>query len=81
MPIEQKSARNWMLDPCDPLPPTPLTEWEILAVASRMVQRCDCDQFIAERMGLLALLDDADGVATWRAIAMKVRAIRDAPEV
>ena len=70
-----------MLDPRDPLPSTPLTDWEILAVATKMVQRCDCDQFIAERVGLLALIEDAPGVATWCAIAMKVRAIRDAPAV
>ena len=70
-----------MLDPLDPLPATRLAGWEILAVATRMVQRGDCDQFIAERIGLLALLDDPHGVATWRAIAVTVRAIRDAHSV
>lgn len=70
-----------LLDPLAPLPATPLSDWEILAVASRMVQRVDCDQFIAERVTLLALIDDAAGVATWRAISLKVGAIRDAAAV
>jgi len=64
-----------MIDAADPLPPSPLTDWELTAIAARMVQRPDCNIYVAEQIGRLALEDDAEGVATWKAVARKVQEI------
>jgi len=70
-----------MLNPADPLPPSPLTDWELTAIAARIVQRPDCEIYVAEQIGRLALADDAEGVTTWKAVAGKVQAIRAASVV
>jgi len=53
-----------MLDRTGPLPPSPLTDWDLTAIAVRTVQRPDCNVYVAEQIGRLALADDAEGVAT-----------------
>ncbi|AHE52830.1 hypothetical protein [Sphingomonas sanxanigenens] len=71
-----------MIDRLDgPIPAVPLTERETAAIAAKMVVMKDCDARIARLLTRLDQLADEAGLVTWRAVAVKVRAIRDAPAV
>jgi len=43
--------QSLMLHPADPLPSSLLTDWELTAIAARMVQRPDCNIYVAEQIG------------------------------
>ncbi|MGF7149437.1 hypothetical protein FHS96_003088 [Sphingomonas zeicaulis] len=68
-----------VLDPLDPLPDGPLSHRELLLLASAVVQRRDCNQFIEQRVRFLVVTGDPAGVMAWKAIAAKVVEIRNAP--
>lgn len=51
-----------------------LTDWELWACANEVLQQHgpDTPNHVAERIGACALAGDAEGLATWRAIARRV---------
>ena len=57
---------------------TPLSDRELWACAIKVetTHGQQAPRFIAERIGALALAGDAAGVATWRAIAVRVDQLR-----
>lgn len=59
-----------------------LQEWELFAAAEhvRKEHGDKAPAFIAERIGALALAGDAAGVATWKAIAARSEALRNATQ-
>lgn len=63
---------------------SPLPEWELWACAET-VMRQHGDRapiHVAERIGALALAGDAEGVATWKAIAERIQSLsEDAPRL
>lgn len=70
-----------MLRPDTDLPPSPLPDWELQAVAVSVLRQHG-DQaplHVAERIGSCAEADDAQGVATWKAVAFRMNAILNPP--
>jgi hypothetical protein len=59
-----------------------LTDWELWACASTIMRNHGerAPVFVAERIGALALAGDADGLATWRAIASRMDQLRAPPD-
>lgn len=66
-----------MIHPDDPLPPSPLSDWELQAVAVTVVRQHGdkAPLHVAERIGACAVADDGEGVATWKAVAVRMNAI------
>lgn len=66
-----------MIQPDDPLPPSPLPEWELQAVAATVLRQHGekAPVHVAERIGACAVADDAAGVATWKAVAVRMDAM------
>ncbi|MBW8755920.1 MAG: hypothetical protein JF595_17610 [Sphingomonadales bacterium] len=58
-----------------------VTDWEIWACAYHVLRSHggEADAFVAARITRLAEVGDADGVATWRAIAARMDRLRAAP--
>ncbi len=58
----------------------PVDEKELWACALHVERQHgdDAPKFVAERIGTLALVGDAAGVETWKAIAFKLDAVRRA---
>lgn len=58
-----------------------VSDWEIWACADqvRRAHGNEADAFTAARIKSLAEVGDADGVATWRAIAERMDLLRAAP--
>lgn len=70
-----------MIQPDDQLPPSPLPDWELQAVAVAVLRQHgeSAPLHVAERIGACAVADDAEGVATWKAVAVRMNAILNAP--
>lgn len=51
-----------------------LSDWELWACANQVLKMHgeDAPRHVAERIGALALEGDAEGVATWKAIARRL---------
>ncbi|MBW8786125.1 MAG: hypothetical protein JF593_16130 [Novosphingobium sp.] len=58
-----------------------VSDWEIWACADQVLRAhgAEADAFVAVRITRLAEVGDADGVATWRAIAERMDRLRAAP--
>lgn len=66
-----------MIQPDDQLPPSPLPDWELQAVAVAVLRQHGdgAPLHVAERIGACAVVDDAEGVATWKEVAVYMDAI------
>jgi hypothetical protein len=56
-----------------------ISERELWACADQVLEqyKANADRFVAERVAALAAAGDAEGVATWRAIATRLDQLRD----
>ena len=59
-----------------------LTSWELWACAYQVVDQHgdQAPRFVSERIGCLALAGDCDGVAMWKAIAVRIDQLHRQPE-
>lgn len=66
-----------MIQPDDQLPRSPLTDWELQAVAVAIIRQYGdgAPLHIAKQIGACAVVDDAEGVATWKAVALRMDTI------
>lgn len=63
------------------LPPSPLTDWELHAVAVTVLRQLGdkAPLHLAERIGVCAMAEDAEGVATWKTVALRMDVILKPP--
>jgi len=79
-PSISRPRSNLMIDPAGPLPPSPLSERALMAIAviTMKLPGDEIEMYVATEIGRLALADDAEGVATWKAVGARIQAIKDA---
>lgn len=83
--ISDDDGETWTENPA-PRPPvvSPLPDWELWAYAETVMRQHGERALIhvAERLGEFGLARDAEGVATWKAIAQRIHSLsEDAPQV
>lgn len=60
-----------------------LSEWELWACANQVLQThgIAAPRHVAEQIGALALLDEAEGIQTWQEIARRIATLMETGEV
>ena len=78
--IEDEDGDTRTENPAPRLPVvSPLPEWELWACAQTVMRQHGEQALIhvAERLGALELAGDAEGVATWKAIARRIQSLSE----